>query len=919
MGNRIIAGILHSASGTMAASESPLVSAALMAIDEINAAGGVLGYYVEPVIHDGKSSPDVFATEAAHLIERDGASVIFGCWTSASRKAVKSVVERLGGLLFYPVQYEGFEESPNIIYTGLCLNQQVEPAIKWCFDKCGPRAFFIGSDYVYPRIAIRQAAALLAEIGGVSAGDVFLPLGEQEMREVVDAIIKAKPDFILNAINGDSNIAFFRELGERGAETSGIAVMSLSFSETELMAVEKPGEKHYTCWSYFQNIATKENASFIERFRQRFGAASVTSDPIATAYSQPYLWKEAVERAGRFTPMDVIKAAPGVLFNGPGGKLEILPNHHVRKVALIGKATPSSGYEVVWSSPGFIDPEPWLGVERQIGAHFRQVKDALQEYPDAVHAKSQLQGEIADRKKAEASLKSSVALLKETERVAHVGTWRLDIRPNRLEWSDEIFRIFEINPQGFGASYDAFLNTIHPDDRDKVNAAYTGSLESKTPYMIEHRLKMKDGRLKYVLEQCETTFDDKGAPLVSTGTVLDITQLRAAELEQKELEKKMRQSQKLESLGVLAGGIAHDFNNLLTSIIGNADIALADMPAYSPEADTVRQIKETAKRAASLTRQMLAYSGRGRYIVESVDISRLVSEISGLIAISISKKANMHYDLAPNLPHVNADMAQLQQVIMNLIINASEALAGETGDISVKTGLVTCESEYLQSLIIENELPPGDYVFIEVSDTGAGIEKDTLAKIFDPFFTTKFTGRGLGLSAVQGIVRGHKGAIKIYSEPGKGTTFKVLLPASEKIAAAPAPKETAPDETWRGSGTILLIDDEEGVRKVGRQLLEKCGFSVITANDGLDGVEKFRVNAETITCVLCDVTMPRMDGYECFHRMRQIKPGALVILMSGYSEQDAMQRYEGGEAPGFVGKPFQLKELRESVRKAIEG
>ncbi|MCX7045455.1 MAG: PAS domain S-box protein [Candidatus Sumerlaeota bacterium] len=385
--------------------------------------------------------------------------------------------------------------------------------------------------------------------------------------------------------------------------------------------------------------------------------------------------------------------------------------------------------------------------------------------------------------------------------------------------------------------------------------------------------------------------------------------------ERRNLERQVQQAQKLESLGVLAGGIAHDFNNLLMTILGNADLALSELPAESPARDGLREIEAASRRAAELCKQMLAYSGKGNFQIEPVHLSRLVEEMGHMLEVSISKKAVLRYRFADNLPTVEADATQIRQIIMNLIINASEAIGDKSGIISVSTGAMECDSAYLGSAYLHDQLPGGLYVYLEVSDTGCGMNDETKAKLFDPFFTTKFSGRGLGLAAVLGIVRGHQGAIKVYSELGRGTTFKILFPASQISAIAiQEDKKAAP---WKGSGTILIVDDEDSVRTLAKRMVERCGFKVLTAAHGQEALHLYRQHAPDIICVLMDLTMPHMDGEEAFREMRRVRPDVRVVLSSGYNEQEITQRFAGKGLAGFIQKPYQMAALSEILRKAL--
>ena len=519
--------------------------------------------------------------------------------------------------------------------------------------------------------------------------------------------------------------------------------------------------------------------------------------------------------------------------------------------------------------------------------------------------------DISERKQADIELRLREDRLRRSQQITHTGTWELNVETGSLYWSDEIYRIFEIEQTESGVDYPAFLATIHPGDRDMVNDAYQKSLENKSIYSIDHRLLFSDNRVKWVHEECETTFDENGKPLISLGTVQDITLRKRVEKERLDLEQQMQQVQKLESLGVLAGGIAHDFNNILMAIIGNADLALMRINKESPIVENLHRIEQAAARASDLAKQMLAYSGKGRFVVENLNLNILLDEMLHMLEVSISKKAVLRLNPHQSLPLIEADATQMRQVIMNLVINASEAIGEKSGVIAITTGCMDCDQSYLKNVWLDENLSTGLYVYMEIADTGCGMDKETLAKLFDPFFTTKFTGRGLGMSAVLGIVRGHKGAIKVYSELNKGTSFKILLPASSRPAELFNGQSCQDD--WKGSGTVLLVDDEETVRGIGKEMLHELGFNAITANDGREAVEIFK-NTPSIDFVILDLTMPHMDGEQCFRELKQMRSSVKVIMSSGYNQQEVTQKFVGKGLAGFIQKPYKLSVLKEAIQ-----
>ena len=447
----------------------------------------------------------------------------------------------------------------------------------------------------------------------------------------------------------------------------------------------------------------------------------------------------------------------------------------------------------------------------------------------------------------------------------------------------------------------------------RLSEMFEGLTEGR---LIEAVGKTRDGKL--FPAEVTARFIDVGGQTQVLVHVRDITERKRAEEERAKLESQILQAQKLESLGVLAGGIAHDFNNLLTAVLGYADLTEAELPPSSPLRDNVHQIAQTARRGAELTKQMLAYSGRGKFSIQRVCISHVVEEMTHLLKVSISKKCLLQCHFAPNLPDIEADTAQMRQVVMNLIINASEAIGDNNGAITITTGTVNCDRGYLAEAYLDENLPLGPYVYLEVADTGCGMNTETRAKIFDPFFTTKFTGRGLGLAAVLGIVRGHRGAIKVYSEPGKGTSFKVLFPACEAHKTTPVAAEHPLRPNWQGRGTVLVVDDEDMVRALAQKMLMATGLNVITASNGREALEVFQENADKIDLVLLDMTMPQMGGEETFQELRRCRPDARVILSSGYSETDVTARFSGKGLAGFIQKPYVSEELIDLVRRIME-
>ena len=374
-------------------------------------------------------------------------------------------------------------------------------------------------------------------------------------------------------------------------------------------------------------------------------------------------------------------------------------------------------------------------------------------------------------------------------------------------------------------------------------------------------------------------------------------------------EEREHQSRKLESLGILAGGVAHDFNNLLMGVLGNADLALSVMAPNAAGRDQVEDIIVAARRAADLADQMLAYSGKGRVKVERVDLGLLVEDSAHLLRAAVSSSVVLQVESSQDVSFASVDVGQIRQVLLNIVANASEAIRERSGLIRVTTGERTFDQDDLDRMYVSNDLRPGRMVFLEVSDTGCGIEPETLGRIFDPFYTTKFTGRGLGLAAVLGIVRGHGGGIDVGSEGRRGSTFTVVLPRAAAVAddaSGPMPEQK--------KRLVLVIDDEETVRDVSGAYLEQAGFIVVTAEDGLRGLEVFREQAAVVACVILDYSMPGMGGLETLVEIRKIRSDVPVILSSGYDEDEVIGHVDDGAISGFIQKPYGAADLIDQLR-----
>ena len=529
--------------------------------------------------------------------------------------------------------------------------------------------------------------------------------------------------------------------------------------------------------------------------------------------------------------------------------------------------------------------------------------------------------DVSERKKAAEQLQENAFRLERAELTAKFGNWELDLNTKKIKGSKGALTIYGVDKKEF--ELERAQQIPLPEFRPILDQALIDVIQSQKPYDLEFKAMRQSDKM---IIDVHSIADFNPNTNVVWGVIQDITEKKQAQEELITMEKRLLHAQKLESLGVLSGGIAHDFNNLLTVIIGNLQLAMCDCDRISPAGRSLTKALEAANRSASLACQMLAYSGKGAFDVKDVNLSAIVADNAQMLRSAIAKTVNMEIELDDNMADVRCDAGQMQQLIMNLIINASEALEGKSGTVKLCTGVRYCDEALLaQSLLIEKPRPQ-EMAFIRVTDDGCGMGAETINRIFDPFFTSKFTGRGLGMSVVHGIVKGHFGAITVQSEPGKGTTIAVYFPVSHETGNGR--QETLTQPSVNGSQTdrvseskklsFLVVDDEQQVRELMVEILNLLGHKTFSAVDGKEAMEIFNNNPD-IDIVALDLTMPEMDGVETFQRMIQIKPDVKVILFSGYSPEEIKVRFTKGLAPeAFLKKPYGLSALKSAICQVMQ-
>ncbi len=514
-----------------------------------------------------------------------------------------------------------------------------------------------------------------------------------------------------------------------------------------------------------------------------------------------------------------------------------------------------------------------------------------------------------ERLQSEEALQQSKQRLANAQQMAHIGNWELDLVTDQLVWSDEIYRIFEIDPHKFSASYEHFLEIIHPDDRERVNVAYTESVKNKMPYSIEHRIKVSDGTIKHVQERGRTFYDAEGNPVRSVGTVQDIT-------ERVSMEEALRRSQKMDAIGQLSGGIAHDFNNQLGVVIGYLDFLRNHFSQDEKPRQWVDIAIKSTLRCMDLTRQLLTFSRHQAKEKRVVDLNATLHELETMIARSVTPEVRVQYFLADNLWQTEIDPGEFQDAILNLVINARDAMPGggklliETSNKHLDAGYVACNPG----------VEPGEYVQLMLSDTGAGMDRDTMEHIFEPFFTTKPKGKGtgLGMAMVYGFAKRYGGNIKVYSEPGVGTTMRLYLPRTNAPRSTDTIENLYEAKLPTGSETILIVDDEADLLQLADHYLRDLGYRTRLAENTGQALAILGGD-EQIDLLFSDVVMPgEMNGYELAQLATQQRPGLKVLLTSGFTSKTIAHNGLARFSAHLLCKPYRKVDLLQRVRVVLD-
>ncbi len=524
--------------------------------------------------------------------------------------------------------------------------------------------------------------------------------------------------------------------------------------------------------------------------------------------------------------------------------------------------------------------------------------------------------DITERKSEEEQIKSLTQRLLLATSSALLGVWDWNVKENTMVWDDRMFELYGITRDAFPNNIDAWMNGLHPEDKETAIAECQQALKGEKKFDTVFRVLHPDGTVKYLKANGLVIRGTDGTAERMLGINADITSQKRSEEEKRILEQQLQHTQKIESLGVLAGGIAHDFNNILAIIMGNCSLAAMDdknAGKYIPE------IEKASERAAALCRQMLAYAGKTSLTQTQINSTMLVDEMISMLQSTIKKNVVIKPDLGTDIPLIMGDASQIRQVVMNLIINAAEAIGDAEGKIDVLLAKVEIKAEQPEADHYGMIIPVGRYICFEVTDNGCGMDEATKRRIFEPFYTTKFTGRGLGMSAVLGIIKAHNGALQFESRLGYGTTFKVYLPVPLSKSEPDESQQITASVPWQGSGTILLAEDEVQVKAIAISFLEKLGFKVIDAANGKEALELYQRNPADITLVVTDMGMPIMNGYKLFNELKQLNPKLPIIISSGFGERDITSKIPKEYIAGLINKPYNFDRLRDVLRGVMEG
>ncbi|MEG4205773.1 urea ABC transporter substrate-binding protein [Microcoleus sp. Pol7_A1] len=948
-------GVLHSLTGTMSISEISVKDATLLAVEEINAAGGVLGRPLEVVIEDGASDLQTFAQKAKQLLLEARVAVVFGCWTSASRKAVQPAFEQGKGLLFYPVQYEGLEQCPNIFYTGAAPNQQIVPGVNYLLAQGKRKIFLLGSDYIFPWTANLIVKAQLAALGGELAGEVYLPLGSREVGEAIAHILAVKPDAILNTLNGDSNVAFFQKLREAGVKPEDLPVMSVSVAEEEVRAIGPSNiAGHLVVWNYFQTVDTPENRKFVKAYKARYGENRVTDDPIEAAYFGVYLWKQAVEKAGSTNVVKVRAAAKSMEFAAPSGKIKIdAQTQHTWKTVRIGQVRLDGQIEEIWNSGVPVQPDPFL-----------------KGYPWAA-ALAPKQISLGTR----ASLIGLFVILVLITWMAVGVGWM-----GSVEMKNYLLTIEAASAPAAGVPEAAMavlvqqtLALVSHTQHWLLGALVLSSIAGIVGFVSVSAIIRNLGLLRQTAEQMASGDLTARSPVVSndaigvlSSTLNTMAQqisnlLNGLELRQRQLEERSVELEVAKNAAEAANrakstflaNMTHELRTPLNAIIGYSELLQEEALELGEEEFVMdlASINMAGKQLLSIISDILDISkieaGKMTLFLETFEVLNLIEQVVTTVQPLLGKNGNtLIVNCDPNIGTIYSDSSKLRQALLNLVSNAAKFT--DRGKITINVW-----KEKGEVLPIDNseELSPDPSlcqkpsIVFQVSDTGIGMTEDQVSRLFGAFTqaddstTRRYGGTGLGLTISRKFCQMMGGDITLETEFGCGSTFTIGLPVVVKsqqeaspdreiaemqavssqeletsVAAIEAKQKEvrSPALELPDAATVLVIDDDPDARDLMTRCLSKEGFRVRSSASGQGGL--LLAKELLPDAIILDVMMPSMDGWAVLSALKGDPDLADIPVIMITFLDDKNQGLELGAAE-YLEKPLDYKRFAALLSK----
>ncbi len=946
-------GVLHSLTGTMSISEISVKDATLLAVEEINAAGGVLGRPLEAVIEDGASDLQTFAQKAKQLLLEAQVAVVFGCWTSASRKAVQPAFDQGKGLLFYPVQYEGLEQCPNIFYTGAAPNQQIVPGVNYLLAQGKRKIFLLGSDYIFPRTANRIVKAQLAAQGGELAGEVYLPLGSKEVGEAIAHILAVKPDAIVNTLNGDSNVAFFQKLREAGVKPDDLQVMSVSIAEEEVRAIGPSNiAGHLVVWNYFQTVDTPENRKFVKAYKARYGENRVTDDPIEAAYLGVYLWKQAVEKAGSIDVVKVRAAAKNIEFAAPSGKVKIdAQTQHTWKTVRIGKVRLDGQIEEIWNSGVPVPPDPFLKgypwaaalTPRQISLGTRASLIGLfvilvlitwmavgVGWMGSVEMKNYLLTIDAASAPAGVPEAAMVVLVQQT----------LALVSRTQHWLLGALVLSSIAGIVGLVSVSAIIRNLGLL-RQTAELMASGDLTARSPIVSNDAIGVLSSTLNTMAQQISS--------------LLNGLEVRQRQLEERsgelEVAKNAAEAANRAKSTFLAN-MTHELRTPLNAIIGYSELLQEEAVELGEEEFVMdlASINMAGKQLLNIISDILDISkieaGKMTLFLETFEVWNLIEQVVTTVQPMLGKNGNtLIVNCDRNIGTIYSDSSKLRQALLNLASNAAKFT--DQGKITINVWKE--EGEVLQignseELSTDPSRCQQPSIVFQVTDTGIGMTEDQVSRLFGAFAqaddstTRKYGGTGLGLTISRKFCQMMGGDITLETEFDCGSTFTIRLPVVVK-----SPKEASPDreiaEMPKSSddletsvaateakqravrsqpldlpdaATVLVIDDDPDARDLMTRCLSKQGFLVRSSASGQGGL--LLAKELLPDAIILDVMMPSMDGWAVLSELKadQDLVDIPVIMITFLDDQN--QGLELGAAE-YVRKPVDYKRFAALLSK----